>query len=32
MKHYRDLFISVEKIWRGVESQEISLLACLSTE
>lgn len=32
MKHFRDLFVSVEKIWRGVESQQISLLACLSTE
>lgn len=28
MKHDRDLFVSLEKIWRGVESQQISLLAC----
>lgn len=32
MKHFRDLFVSVQKIWKGVESQQISLLACLSTE
>lgn len=32
MKYFRDLFVSVQKIWKGVESQQISLLACLSTE